>query len=107
MAVTIDPRPTVFGDRMIITGSYEAGDEIIDLSSQLASIDAFIINPSVSNPASLDGVIDPANGTTYADGQLTGFDRGLLLSDTLIRIITPVKLQTTVAGTFLVIGRRS
>jgi hypothetical protein len=31
MAVTIDPRPTYFGDRMVVTGSYEAGDTSIDL----------------------------------------------------------------------------
>jgi len=107
MAVTIDPRPTVFGDRMIITGRYEAGDTVIDLSSQLASIDAFIINPSDGNPASLDGVLDPANGTTYADGQLTGFDQGRILTAASIKILPPVKTQTVVAGTFLAIGRRS
>jgi len=44
MAVTIDPRPTYFGDRMIVTGSTD-GAEAIDLSSLLASIDGAIANP--------------------------------------------------------------
>ena len=35
MAVTIDPRTTVFGDRMVVTGTYEAADASIDLSSFL------------------------------------------------------------------------
>lgn len=48
MAVTIDTRPTYFGDRMIVTGSFEAGDTSIDLSSQLASIDAIIVNFSAA-----------------------------------------------------------
>jgi hypothetical protein len=41
MGNTIDNRPTYFGDRMIITGTYTsgAGPETIDLSSLLSSID--------------------------------------------------------------------
>ncbi len=108
MAVTIDPRPTVFGDRMIITGSYEAGDGAIDLSSQLASIDAFIINGSANNPAAIAAsTIDPANGTSFDGGQLTGIEYGTLLTDTIIQIQVPVKTQATKGGTFLAIGRRS
>ena len=44
MAVTIDSRPTYFGDRMVVTGSYEAGDTSIDLSGLLAEIDWMGIN---------------------------------------------------------------
>tara|TARA_Y100001937_G_scaffold81912_1_gene110806 strand:- start:683 stop:910 length:228 start_codon:yes stop_codon:yes gene_type:complete len=43
MAVTIDPRPTYFGDRMIVTGS-TSGGETVDLSSLLASIDGAMVN---------------------------------------------------------------
>ena len=39
MAVTIDNRPTVFGDRVVITGTYEATDTTIDLSAFLSEID--------------------------------------------------------------------
>ena len=48
MAVTIDPRPTYFGDRMIVTGSYAATDTSIDLSGLLASIDAVILNSALA-----------------------------------------------------------
>ncbi len=112
MAVTIDPRPTVFGDRMIITGSYEAGDTIIDLSSQLASIDAFIINPAEANVVRIED-IDVTGGTTYAAQLVSGIlDAGSFTpsgggNSTSITIKTPAKTQTTKAGTFLAVGRRS
>jgi hypothetical protein len=107
MAVTIDPRPTVFGDRMIITGSYEAGDNTIDLSSQFASIDAIILNASAPNyAATADSTVDPDNGVSFGAERLDGLDQGTF-SGTTITIITPVKTQTTKAGTFLAIGRRS
>jgi len=44
MAVTIDARPSYFGDRMIVTGTYEAGDGSIDLSGLLISIDCATVN---------------------------------------------------------------
>ncbi len=109
MAVTIDPRPTVFGDRMIVTGSYEAGDVAIDLSSQLASIDAFILNPVEPNVFRIED-IDVTGGTTYAAQLVNGvLDIGTLSlgNSTLITITPPAKTQTTKAGTFLAIGRRS
>lgn len=110
MAVTIDPRPTVFGDRMIVTGSYEAGDTAIDLSSQLASIDAFILNPVEPNVFRIED-IDVTGGTTYAEQLVNGVldigTLGLGGNSTLITIATPAKTQTTKAGTFLAIGRRS
>ena len=47
---TFDTRPTYFGDRMIVTGSYTAGDGAgsvtISVSDLLASIDAVIVNPN-------------------------------------------------------------
>ena len=48
MAVTIDSRPTYFGDRMIVTGTFAAADASIDLSGLLASIDAFILNSTAA-----------------------------------------------------------
>lgn len=60
MAVTIDNRPTVFGDRMIITGSTD-GAEAIDLSDFLSSIDgAMVNNIGVAAPAPTSGI----NNTT-------------------------------------------
>lgn len=105
MAITIDPRPTVFGDRLVITGSYEAGDTSIDLSSQLASIDAVTINPSVPNGLSIQDA-DPAGGSSFGLTPLLALDTATF-SGTTITISVPALGQTTKAGTFLVIGRRS
>tara|TARA_Y100001938_G_C7907066_1_gene337600 strand:+ start:143 stop:460 length:318 start_codon:yes stop_codon:yes gene_type:complete len=105
MAVTIDPRPTVFGDRMIITGSYEAGDTSIDLSSQLASIDAYILNPSAPNVANHQDV-DVAGGSSYTARIHQAFDSATV-SGTTITVSPAYATQTTKAGTFLAIGRRS
>jgi len=105
MAVTIDPRPTIFGDRMIITGSYEAGDTSIVLGDQLASIDAVIVNPTAVQTAKLKE-IDIANGTTYAAVTVSNLDTATYSATTIT--IAPVSTgETTTAGSFLVIGRRS
>tara|TARA_B100001094_G_C17456100_1_gene450587 strand:- start:94 stop:402 length:309 start_codon:yes stop_codon:yes gene_type:complete len=102
MAVTIDPRPTYFGDRMIVTGSYEAGDTSIVLGDILASVDAFILNPS----SAVGQVVD----TTPADdggtpGTLNLLDVATVDGTTVT--IAGAASGTTVAGTFLAIGRRS
>ena len=105
MAITIDPRPTVFGDRIIITGSFEAGDTSIDLSSQLASIDACIVNVSAVNIARHQDV-DPAGGTSYA-AKRHFTTNNCTFSGTTISVGAQYEDQTTKAGTFLAIGRRS
>lgn len=112
MAVTIDPRPTYFGDRMIITGSYEAGDTSIDLSSLLSSIDFAGVNPSAAQ----------ANFQTTTDGTSTDFIKlvdNCTVSGTTITVHSaivstdpdgagagPAVPGATIAGTFFVIGRR-
>ncbi len=58
MAVTIDPRPTYFGDRMIVTGSATTG-EAVDLSSLLASIDGAMVN-AIGNAATVTHGINGA-----------------------------------------------
>tara|TARA_R100001079_G_scaffold111021_1_gene88967 strand:+ start:12551 stop:12868 length:318 start_codon:yes stop_codon:yes gene_type:complete len=105
MAITINPRPTVFGDRLVITGSYEAGDTEIDLSSQLASIDAVMVNPSTPNSLSIQDA-DPAGGSSFGVTALIANDVAGF-SGTTITITAPALGQTTKAGTFLAIGRRS
>lgn len=108
MAVTIDPRPTVFGDRMIVTGSYAAGDNAIDLSSMLASIDFAGANSS--------GIIDSrpitdTGGTN--DEQFVVFGVDVRIDGTTIRLAAGLADATiadtapTQAGTFIAIGRRS
>jgi hypothetical protein len=81
MAVTIDNRPTVFGDRLIITGTYEATDTTIDLSAFLSEIDMAMCCLTGSTPG-------PAEAYTI-DG-------------------TTISLTAAVSdGNFMAIGRRS
>jgi hypothetical protein len=63
MAVTIDTRPTYFGDRMVVTGSTD-GAEAVDLSSLLASIDGAMVNAVGSAATVTHGI----NGTTLNVG---------------------------------------
>jgi len=102
MTITIDPRPTVFGDRMVITGSYTAGETTIDLSSQLSSID-FAGTNSAAISVSLP---EAGNG---AGEIVLNMNNQIAVSGTTITILDP--LQTggggTAAGTFIAIGRRS
>lgn len=105
MAVTIDPRPTVFGDRMIVTGSFGAGDVSISLVDLLIEIDAVIVNFEAAQIFKHQDV-DIAGGTSYAavDGAATDV---FTFSGTTITIEPPLTGQTTNPGTFLAIGRRS
>ena len=81
MAVTIDNRPTVFGDRVVITGTYEAADTEIDLSDFVSEIDMAQCLRTRATPG-------PAEAYTI-DG-------------------TSIKMTAaTVAGQFFAIGRRS
>jgi len=111
MAVTIDPRPTYFGDRMIITGSYEAGDTSIDLSSLLSSIDFAGVNPSAAQAQ-----------LTTTDGSSTDISQmvdNCTVSGTTVTVVSanvsrdpdgggagPAVAGATSAGSFFVIGRR-
>tara|TARA_R100001591_G_scaffold43165_1_gene54379 strand:- start:2729 stop:3061 length:333 start_codon:yes stop_codon:yes gene_type:complete len=104
---TFDARPTFFGDRMIVTGSYSAGDGAgavtISVSDLLASIDAVIVNPnSLQNQGIEDGAAaDESDAVIMKTIDLATF------SDTTITITPGQAGGTVVAGTFLVIGRRS
>lgn len=108
MAVTIDPRPSYFGDRMIVTGSYAAGDNSVDLSSLLASIDFAGANSSgiiASRPIADNGGTGNLQAVVFApdvriDGTTIRIAGGL--ADGTIGDTAPVQ-----AGTFLAIGRRS
>tara|TARA_R110000787_G_scaffold150014_4_gene263932 strand:+ start:628 stop:951 length:324 start_codon:yes stop_codon:yes gene_type:complete len=107
MAVTIDARPSYFGDRMIVTGTYAATDTSIALSGLLASIDAVIVNPVGAGNLAKIQHIDIAGGTTYAavdcilPGDMATF------SGTTITIAATAIGHGTLGGTFLAIGRRS
>ena len=108
MAITIDTRPTVFGDRLIVTGTYGAGDVEIDLSSQLSKIDAFMVMPTGAFTGQVQQIADIDGGGGGAANVVTSFmEFGIPNGDTGILIQVPLKSQTTKGGTFLAIGRRS
>ena len=102
MAVTIDSRPTYFGDRMIVTGTFAAADASIDLSGLLASIDAFILNPTAA-PATFN-VRDSGGSGTQA---LTFSPIGHVDGTTITIIGGNAASGASANGTFLAIGRRS
>ena len=41
MAISFDNRPTVFGNLMVVTGTFANGDSSVDLSGYLADIVSF------------------------------------------------------------------
>jgi len=104
MAVTIDARPSYFGDRMIVTGSYAATDTSIVLGSLLASIDAVIVNPIAAGNLAKVQHIDIAGGTSYAAVDLTLPGD---MATTTITLSSGAVGHATTGGTFLAIGRRS
>jgi len=106
MAVSIDNRPSYFGDRMIVTGTYGTSDSSIDLSGLLASIDFAAVTPfavsgdnEVESGSAADGsdkapFVSPefatvASGSTTINVNAAGFD------------------TSNQGGTFIAIGRRS
>tara|TARA_R110002167_G_C12528757_1_gene638926 strand:- start:411 stop:725 length:315 start_codon:yes stop_codon:yes gene_type:complete len=104
MAVAIDPRPSYFGDRMIVTGTYAAADAVIELSGILASIDAAIVNATAPlAPQNLEEgtAADASDAAPFLFGEFA------TVSGTTISVNTPGAAQATIGGTFLAIGRRS
>ena len=104
---TIDPRPTVFGDRMIVTGSYTAGDGAgavtIALADRLSSIDAIIVNPSSLH----DQPIEDGAAPDASDAGVSKMTDLAVFAGTTITITPGQVGGTAKAGTFLAIGRRS
>lgn len=90
MAITFDNRPTVFGDRVIITGTYAPTDASIDVSDFLSEIDFAGVNSAAAAVATTPPV-------TVADT--------CAFTDTTVTVIGAG--GTTVGGTFIVIGRRA
>tara|TARA_R110001592_G_scaffold32591_6_gene114038 strand:+ start:5687 stop:6007 length:321 start_codon:yes stop_codon:yes gene_type:complete len=106
MAVTIDPRPSYFGDRMVVTGSYGAGDLSIALGDILASIDMAVLTPIAPiNPTNLE------TGTAADNSDIEGFTFAefatVAANGTTLAINTPLAGQTVAGGRFIAIGRRS
>ena len=108
MTVTIDPRPTYFGDRLIVTGSYTGGNpsETIDLTSLFSRIDAFIVNPDAETPQPVDA--SNADGGAGDNQNINLLDIGILDAARTTLTVRQASDQLPVGpGTFLAIGRRS
>ena len=103
MAVTIDPRPSVFGDRLVVTGSYQAGDTSIDLSSMFAEIDAFILNPSSTQ----NQLVEEGSAPDESDAVTLKVLDIATFSGTTITIVPGQVGGVTKAGTFMAFGRRN
>lgn len=104
MPVTIDPRPTYFGDRIIITGSYTAGTTSIDLSSLLNSIDFAGVNATNSTDLAISPSDDGSDGDTIGGVQIA--DQCTFSGTTVTILKSAGAAAGTKPGTFLVIGRR-
>ena len=104
MAVTFDQRPTVFGDRIIVTGTFAASDASIDLSSMMSSVDACIVNQaSAESAVELDSASAPG-GIVETQPTLSVTVSGTTV--TLGTFATGGLTAPSVGGTFLAIGRR-
>lgn len=103
MAVTIDPRPTYFGDRIVITGTYDASETSIALGDLLTSIDMAVVTPAAGlAPQNLEVGTNADN----TDASPFIFGEFATVSGTTITINTPGGAQATAGGTFFAIGRR-
>ena len=100
MAVTIDPRPSYFGDRIVVTGSYAAADTTIDLGSLLANVDMCVLTPTAA-PAAVTVNTSPPADLNIADV--------VQVNGTTVTIHNGDDASTgaSVAGTFMAIGRRN
>ena len=102
LAVVIDPRPTYFGDRIVITGTYAASDTSIALGDLLTSIDMAVVTPAGFTPQNLEtgGQADGTDATPFIFGEFA------TVSGTTITVNTIGGAQATAGGTFFAIGRR-
>ena len=61
MAISFDNRPTVFGNLMVITGTFANNDTSVDLSGYLADIVSFT---AMENDTSARAVVVSYDGST-------------------------------------------
>ncbi len=104
MAVTIDPRPSYFGDRMVVTGSYAASDTTIELGDLLVSVDMAVVTPT---GALAPQTLEPGTAADQSDAAPFTFGEFATVSGTTITVNTPGAAQATIGGTFMAIGRRN
>ena len=109
MAVTIDPRTSVFGDRMVVTGTYEAADASIDLSSFLSEIDMAVLTPAAAGPIQVE--VGTAADGSDAEATLFREFATVAAGSTTVTINKPGGAHTppvaAAGGSFIAIGRRA
>jgi|8_EtaG_2_1085327.scaffolds.fasta_scaffold03868_4 hypothetical protein len=121
MAHTIDERPTVIGNKIIITGTYTAGSafEHIELNGLLSNIDFCTVQmtglgdrQSFLIPDGEAGIIDGAGGGNHDNDDLVQLYiqdvsiKDTTVSPTYFSITSQMKTATTVGGLWMVIGTR-
>ena len=108
MAVSIDPRVSYFGDRIVVTGSYAAGDGTgsagtatrLDLGDLMVEVDVVMLTPTAA-PTALD-MAPAATSLNIADV--------VQLDGTNVIIHNPndgAAAGASLAGKFMAIGRRN
>jgi len=109
MAITIDPRTSVFGDRMVVTGTYEAADASIDLSSFLSEIDMAVLTPIAGSPINVE--VGTAADGSDAEATLFREFATVAAGTTTVTINKPGGTHTpavpAAGGSFIAIGRRA
>jgi len=110
MAITIDPRTSVFGDRMVVTGTYEAADASIDLSSFLSEIDMAVLTPIAAAPIQVE--VGSAADQNDAEATLFREFATVAAGSTTITVNAPGGAHVGAAvaaagGSFIAIGRRA
>mgnify|MGYP003626659373 CR=1 FL=1 len=104
MAVSIDSRPTVFGNKIVVTGTYAAADTSIDLSSMMSSIDMATATPTAPIAPQ---VLSPGGAADATVGAVPfTFGEFATVNGTTITVNTPGAAQATIGGTFMAIGNR-
>ena len=109
MAVAIDPRPTYFGDRIVVTGTYGASDATIDLSSLMTSIDMAVLTPIAAAPIQVE--VGSQADATDAEATLFREFATVAAGSTTVTINKPGGAHTppvaAAGGSFIAIGRRA
>lgn len=100
MAFSIDPRPSYFGDRIVVTGTYAATDASLDLSSLVSVIDFAGVTPTAA-PTAVTIATTPSVDLNIQDSvQINGTTLTIHGGDDAVA-------GASTAGKFFVIGRRS
>jgi len=120
MAHTIDERPTVMGNKVMITGTYTASAiEQIDLSHLLSNIDFCAVQmTAIPNrqflliPDGEAGIIDGGGGGNENNDDFVQIYiqdiaiKDVSISPTMFTISSQMKTANTVGGLWMVIGTR-